>query len=367
MATVHFKSLYKEFGETKVIKGIDLDLKDGEFVAVVGPSGCGKSTLLRMLAGLEEVSRGDILLDDKNITYLSPGKRSVSMVFQDYALYPHMSVFENLAFGLRLKKLSEDDIKTRVHEAAKMLGLEDYLQRRPKELSGGQRQRVAMGRAVVKKAEVFLFDEPLSNLDAKLRSTMRAEIKRFHKKNKKTTLYVTHDQLEAMTLADRIVILNNGEVEQIGAPLDVFDAPKNIFVARFIGSPEINLFPCKILKEGDVTYLSNEEMGLKFSLPGEKSQYVSEAQEVVMGLRSSDLYISTDDHLSHWSLSAEIDMVEMLGKNAYLTFSFEGNLTAMGEVMGRGLPEIGSKVKVVFNLNHCHLFDKKTGLNLALP
>lgn len=366
MASVDCQKLWKRYGELPIVKGVDLHINDGEFVAMVGPSGCGKSTILRMLAGLEEISEGEVFLGENNITLASPGKREVSMVFQDYALYPHMSVFENLAFGLRLKKMDEAEIQSRVNEAARMLDLGDYLNRKPKELSGGQRQRVAMGRAVVKRAKLFLFDEPLSNLDAKLRGTMRGEIKRFHQKNKTTTLYVTHDQLEAMTLADRIVVLNQGEIEQEGKPMEVFESPRTLFVARFIGSPEINIFDVQVKREGDVTYVTHGDMGWKFSVPKEKSALFQGRENLKMGIRPSDVYIAgVTDEYPQWSVDGTVDLVELLGKNAYITFSFSGSPSLVtGEVMGGTLPSVEDKVKVTFNLNHAHFFDPKTEVNL---
>jgi multiple sugar transport system ATP-binding protein len=364
MAKVALKNIWKKIGAASIVKGVNLNLNDGEFVVMVGPSGCGKSTLLRMIAGLEEVSDGSIHIGEEDVTLSPPGNRGVSMVFQDYALYPHMSVFENLAFGLRLKKLSEEEIQERVGEAARMLGLKDYLNRKPKELSGGQRQRVAMGRAVVKNAKLFLFDEPLSNLDAKLRGVMRGEIKRFHKQNKVTTLYVTHDQLEAMTLADRLVVINMGVIEQEGHPLEVFDNPRNLFVARFIGAPEINIIEVEVIQENEKLFLYRPELNMRFPVPQNKVEKLRGHQKVLLGLRPSDVYIAQDDQLGHWTLKAEVEMVEVLGKNAYINFSLAEGTSCSGEVMGRSLPEIGDSAWVVFNLEHAHFFDKKTGLNL---
>lgn len=364
MSQVNLSKIWKKYGDLPIVKGVDLELKDGEFVVIVGPSGCGKSTLLRMLAGLEEVSEGTITIGEDDVTHWSPGKRGVSMVFQDYALYPHMSVYENLAFGLKLQKKSPEQIDQRIQEAARMLGLGDYLQRKPKELSGGQRQRVAMGRAVVKKAKVFLFDEPLSNLDAKLRGVMRGEIKRFHQLHKTTTLYVTHDQLEAMTLADRLVVINQGVIEQQGRPLEVFDNPKNLFVARFIGAPEINVIECAVEKKDNDTYISHPSSGLRFLLPAQKASLMGQRQTVKMALRPSDVYIAIDDQKNDWSLEATVDIVEILGKNAYITFRLTPELTCTGEVMGRDLPEMDQKVKVIFNLEHAHFFDALTHENL---
>ncbi|MEN9670869.1 MAG: hypothetical protein RL018_1146, partial [Pseudomonadota bacterium] len=251
MASVSFRNIEKSFGKTKIIHGISFDIQDGEFVVLVGPSGCGKSTLLRMLAGLEEISGGDIAVDDKVVNELESKDRDIAMVFQSYALYPHMTVRDNMAFSLKLRKADEAMTKERVSNAAKILNLDALLDRFPRELSGGQRQRVAMGRAIVRDPKVFLFDEPLSNLDAKLRVSMRAEIKALHQRLKTTTVYVTHDQIEAMTLADRIVVMHDGIIEQIGTPLELFDRPGNLFVAQFIGSPSMNVFEGKLRMTGD--------------------------------------------------------------------------------------------------------------------
>ncbi len=368
MARVEFKNIWKRYGDNEVVKGLDLVLDDGSFIALVGPSGCGKSTILRMLAGLEEVSEGDIFIEGKNITQTVPGKRSISMVFQDYALYPHMTVFENIAFGLRIKKIEESAIREKVEAAARMTDIFDYLDRRPKELSGGQRQRVAMARAIVKDANVFLFDEPLSNLDAKLRSTMRAEIKRFHQINKTTTLYVTHDQLEAMTLSDRVVVLNAGMIEQQGGPMEVFNTPKNLFVARFIGSPEINTFEVDVIHEGPLTYVSHQRMGWKLSIPEHKSKTFKSYSKLIMGIRASDVYIpSEDDHLfDQWRVKGSVEFIELLGKNAYITFDFGDGNNGLGEVMGRELPQMGETVDIILNLNHAHFFDVESHQNISL-
>src|SRR5581483_11912740 len=243
MATVEFRKLVKRYGTLAVVHGIDLSIGEGEFIVLVGPSGCGKSTTLRMLAGLEDISDGEILIGDRKVNEIEPRNRDIAMVFQDYALYPHMSVYDNMAFSLLYRKMPRKEIDARVREAAEILGLTPYLSRRPKQLSGGQRQRVAMGRAIVRKPQVFLFDEPLSNLDANLRVAMRTELKELHQRLKTTSIYVTHDQVEAMTMADQMVVMRDGVVEQRGNPLAIYDRPANVFVARFIGSPAMNLLP----------------------------------------------------------------------------------------------------------------------------
>jgi multiple sugar transport system ATP-binding protein len=245
MAAVQLKSVRKSFGSTEVVHGVDVSIADGEFCVLVGPSGCGKSTLLRMIAGLEEISGGEVSIGERVVNKVPPKERDIAMVFQNYALYPHMTVYDNMAFSLKLAGLPADEVRRRAHEAAQVLGLMDYLERYPRQLSGGQRQRVAMGRAIVRKPQVFLFDEPLSNLDAKLRVAMRTEIKALHQRLKTTSIYVTHDQIEAMTMADKIVVMNAGKVEQIGSPLELYDNPANLFVAGFIGSPAMNFLPEK--------------------------------------------------------------------------------------------------------------------------
>jgi multiple sugar transport system ATP-binding protein len=366
MAKIKLNKIEKAYGETKVVHGIDLDINDKEFVVLVGPSGCGKSTTLRMVAGLEDISDGELKIGEEVVNKISPSDRGVAMVFQDYALYPHMSVYENMAFGLRLKKLSESEIDSRVQEAARMLDLGPYLQRKPAALSGGQRQRVAMGRAVVKKAKVFLFDEPLSNLDAKLRSKMRAEIKRFHLKSKTTTLYVTHDQLEAMTLADRIVVMKDGIIEQCGTPLEVFDNPKSTFVATFIGSPSMNLSDVEWKREGERVSVKFKGVDQELPLPEDKAKLLGEGSgECVLGIRPSDIFTTDPKHcpFPDWLVNAEVLMVEALGKNAFVTFQI-GDEEFTGEVMGRDLPTEGGTVTVGLNLCHCHLFDENTGKNL---
>src|SRR5262244_2430174 len=270
MAEVSLRNVVKRFDDVEAVRSIDLDIPNNEFVVLVGPSGCGKSTTLRMIAGLEEVTAGEILIGGELVNDLPPKDRDIAMVFQNYALYPHMTAFENMAFGLRLRKFPKSEIRERVEDAARILDITDLLLRRPKQLSGGQRQRVAMGRAIVRHPKVFLFDEPLSNLDAKLRVQMRTEIKRVHQKVKTTTVYVTHDQVEAMTLADRVVVMNRGQVEQIGAPQELYHAPANRFVAGFIGSPAMN-FAAVTVAEANGSLIA-ENSGLQIKVPDETAQ-----------------------------------------------------------------------------------------------
>src|SRR5438093_1385599 len=286
MAQVSLRKVVKRFDDTEAVRGIDLDIADKEFVVLVGPSGCGKSTTLRMIAGLEEISAGEIAVDGEVVNDVPPKDRDMAMVFQNYALYPHMTVYENMSFGLRLKRYPKEEIARRVQEAARILDITELLDRKPRQLSGGQRQRVAMGRAIVRNPKVFLFDEPLSNLDAKLRVQMRTEIKRVHQKVRTTTVYVTHDQVEAMTLADRVVVMNRGRIEQIGPPNELYHAPKTRFVAGFIGSPAMNFLPARLEQNGEglLLRLSHE---LAFPVPPNHSaRYrASAGQDLIFGLR----------------------------------------------------------------------------------
>ncbi len=362
MATVELKQIKKTYGkDTHVVHGIDLEIKDQEFLVLVGPSGCGKSTTLRMIAGLEDITGGDLLIDGKVVNHATPNEREIAMVFQNYALYPHMTVYENMAFGLKLQKLPKEEVEKRVTNAAEVLGLTTYLKRKPKELSGGQRQRVAMGRAIAKDAKVFLFDEPLSNLDAKLRNEMRTEIKRRHLHDKRTTIYVTHDQVEAMTLADRLVIMRGGHIEQVGTPMEVFSRPSNKFVASFIGSPAMNFFNIDVEKSGGEFFFKDHSGNMKFKAPQHVKEFIGNRQHLIMGLRPSDIFIAHDnDNIpEEWKFDATIEIVEPLGKNALISMSI-GSELFIGEIMGMNLPEVGSQVKVSFNLVHLSLFDCET-------
>ena len=303
MSKIVIKNLEKSFGENKVINNFNIDIKDGEFIVLVGPSGCGKSTLLRMVSGLESIDQGEIFLDTKLINNLIPSKREIAMVFQSYALYPHMNVFENMSFGLKMEKISKNEINEKVNHAATTLQIEDLLERKPKQLSGGQRQRVAIGRAITRNPKVFLFDEPLSNLDAALRSEMRVEISKLHKKLKTNIIYVTHDQIEAMTLADRIVVLNKGIIEQFGTPNEIYTDPNNIFVAEFIGSPKMNII--KINKEQIVN--SNTIELFKNKITFENFDF---KDEIYLGIRPEDISIKNDREIK---LDVKVDLIENLG------------------------------------------------------
>src|SRR5690349_13681445 len=309
MASVTLSGVHKSFGSTKVLHGVGVAVEDGEFCVLVGPSGCGKSTLLRMIAGLEEISAGTISIGDRIVNDVAPKERDIAMVFQNYALYPHMNVFDNMAFSLKLAGESKDDTRQRVEEAALILGLQEYLNRYPRQLSGGQRQRVAMGRAIVRKPQVFLFDEPLSNLDAKLRVAMRTEIKALHQRLKTTSIYVTHDQIEAMTMADKIVVMNAGRVEQIGSPLTLYDEPANLFVAGFIGSPAMNFLPGRTARNGSGLTVA---IGDGVHLPIPEHTGATSGRDVVIGVRPEHFAIASD------GLPAEVVVVEPTGADTQI-------------------------------------------------
>lgn len=350
MADVAIKDVHKYYGAFEAIKGIDIEIETGEFVALVGPSGCGKTTLLRMIAGLEDISAGDIEIAGRVVNDLQPKARDIAMVFQNYALYPHMKVADNMSFSMQLAGASKSEIKTKVEEAARILNLENYLERFPRELSGGQRQRVAMGRAIVRNPKVFLFDEPLSNLDAKLRVSMRAEIKSLHQRLGTTAVYVTHDQIEAMTMADKIVVMSEGHVEQVGTPLELYDAPQNLFVAAFIGSPSMNLL------DGVVT-----EAGLKIgSMPEivtDACDWLNTGQEVVVGMRPYDFSISDR------GLQLDISVTEPTGVETQVAGHIESKpVTCLfrERVTGR----YGDVMYVLPN-GPLHIFDKDSGKRLG--
>lgn len=315
MSGVNLEQVVKRYGKIEVVHGIDLNVAEKEFVVLVGPSGCGKSTTLRMIAGLEEISDGTITIDSRVVNEIAPKDRDVAMVFQNYALYPHLNVADNIAFGLKIRKESKENIKKQVSEVAEILGLTDYLERRPADLSGGQRQRVAMGRAIVRHPKVFLFDEPLSNLDAKLRTQMRAEIKRLHKRLGVTSIYVTHDQVEAMTLADRIVVMADGRIEQIGTPMDLFNHPKNIFVASFIGSPPMNQITAEVEATSDKLFAKFGEHRLE--LPALQELGANDhGRKVTLGIRPEHIMTEADANSS--AIGIELDLIETLGSEALL-------------------------------------------------
>ena len=359
MPGVKLENIVKAYGDLVVVHGIDLEIKEKEFVVLVGPSGCGKSTTLRMIAGLEEISSGNISIDDRVVNRVAPKDRDVAMVFQNYALYPHLNVFENIAFGLRIRKESKEHIASTVKDVSEILGLTPYLDRRPAELSGGQRQRVAMGRAIVRHPKVFLFDEPLSNLDAKLRTQMRAEIKRLHKRLDVTSVYVTHDQVEAMTLADRIVVMNDGNIEQIGSPMELFMNPANTFVASFIGSPPMNQL------QGEITASSNRcqaKVGdVVFDLPD--TDDAKDGQAVVVGIRPEHLSLNADAESS--TIPINLDLVEPLGSEALLHATIgEQSVIIKTETHG-DIGHLSGVTQVYAPKNLVKVFDAKSGLAIA--
>ena len=346
MAAVNIQDAVKSFGAVQIIRGVSIDILDGEFVVLVGPSGCGKSTLLRMIAGLEGIDSGEIRIGGRRVNGLLPKDRDIAMVFQNYALYPHLTVAENLAFSLKLSHAPKAEIEQRVARAAKILGLEPLLARRPKQLSGGQRQRVAMGRAIVRDPQVFLFDEPLSNLDAKLRVAMRAEIRELHQRLKATTIYVTHDQIEAMTMADKIVAMHDGVVEQVGTPLELFDRPRNVFVAAFIGSPAMNLLPVKVNSQGVVDNAGNH--WAVAGVPG------TSGQALTLGVRPEHL------RLDPAGVEGRVLVVESTGSETHLIVdAADTKLTCV--LRERTTVRPGDQVRLGADSAHLHLFRADSG------
>ncbi|MBZ4667510.1 MAG: multiple sugar transport system ATP-binding protein [Epulopiscium sp.] len=364
MAELKLKNITKKYPNGFVaVKDFNLDIADKEFIIFVGPSGCGKSTTLRMIAGLEEISSGELWIGDKLCNDVAPKDRDIAMVFQNYALYPHMTVYDNMAFGLKLRKTPKDEIDKRVREAAKILDIDHLLDRRPKALSGGQRQRVAMGRAIVREPKVFLMDEPLSNLDAKLRVQMRTEISKLHQRLQTTFIYVTHDQTEAMTLGTRIVVMKDGIIQQVDSPSNLYSKPNNLFVAGFIGSPQMNFIDTKVVKRGDDIILTFGDEEIK--LPQEKAKKLIEGgyegKEVIMGIRPEDLHdepafleVSPDS-----IITCDIEVTEMLGAEVFLYMVCQGqNLTARVDPRCQAKP--GDKFKIALDVNRIHVFDKET-------
>jgi multiple sugar transport system ATP-binding protein len=360
MANVSFRNIEKSFGKTKIIHGISFDISDGEFVVLVGPSGCGKSTLLRMLAGLEEISGGEIAVDDRVVNELDSKDRDIAMVFQSYALYPHMTVRDNMAFSLKLRKADAALTEKRVGDAARILNLDPLLDRFPRELSGGQRQRVAMGRAIVRDPKVFLFDEPLSNLDAKLRVSMRAEIKALHQRLKTTTVYVTHDQIEAMTLADRIVVMHDGIIEQIGTPLDLFDRPGNLFVAQFIGSPSMNVLGGTLRKADGKAWV--EAQGERW--PADPDSTGVDGQVVSYGVRPGDISLAEGATVGGQGITAKVIVVEPTGAETELLLQV-GSEQIVVVIHGRTQARPDDVIRLDIDATKTHLFDVATGQRLT--
>ena len=362
MASLSLQHIYKKYaGGVTAVSDFCLDIEDKEFIVLVGPSGCGKSTTLRMIAGLEEISEGELYIGDQLVNDVAPKDRDIAMVFQNYALYPHMTVFENMAFGLKLRKTPKDEIKKRVNEAAKILDIAHLLDRKPKALSGGQRQRVALGRAIVREPKVFLMDEPLSNLDAKLRVQMRTEISKLHKRLQTTFIYVTHDQTEALTMGSRIIVMKDGFVQQIDTPVNLYNSPCNMFVAGFIGSPQMNFIACTVKDDGATLAFGNNTIALPANVADEvkKAGYVG--KEVVLGIRPEDLH--DDDAFlaanSNATIEANVEVTEMLGAETYLYLKvMDNNFTA--RVNPSSTVKAGDKIKIGVDVNKIHLFDKET-------
>ncbi|MFT4956383.1 MAG: multiple sugar transport system ATP-binding protein [Brevundimonas sp.] len=353
MANVTLEGVRKNFGTTEVIRGVDLTIEDGEFVVFVGPSGCGKSTLLRLIAGLEDLTGGDILIGDRNVSGAAPADRGIAMVFQSYALYPHMTVRQNMGFGLKLAKTDKGEIERRVNAAAQVLNITDYLDRKPKQLSGGQRQRVAIGRAIVREPQVFLFDEPLSNLDAALRVRMRYEFARLHGELKTTMIYVTHDQVEAMTLADRIVVLSAGRIEQVGAPMDLYEHPDNLFVAGFIGSPRMNFLKAEVVEASAGGAVVRTAAGETLTVAVDAAR-AKPGDSVTLGVRPEHLTLTGEEN----ALSAQADFVETLGHATYAYLAHgaaEEGLTC--QLPGDVRPRAGEALTVHAPRGLSHLFD----------
>ena len=363
MAQVLLKNITKKFDEVVAVDTVDLEIADQEFAVLVGPSGCGKTTTLRMVAGLEEITEGDIFIGDRLVNNLASKDRNIAMVFQSYALYPHMKVFDNMAFGLKMRKVPKEERETLVNEAAEILGIQDLLNRKPKQLSGGQRQRVALGRAIVRKPDVFLFDEPLSNLDAKLRVQMRTELIKLHKRLQSTSIYVTHDQVEAMTMGDRIVVMNDGCIQQVGSPLDLYNTPANLFVAGFIGSPAMNFIACDLVEDNSTVYVQTS--GFKISLPdelGDKAK-ASGTKDFILGVRPEDITKQgTGEAGARKSepIKAHVNVIETLGKETCLDLTTgEENITA---IISPSIPvSLNEDIDLEMNMDKVHLFKKNDG------
>lgn len=366
MATVTMKNLNKVYdGDVHAVVDFNLHIKDKEFIVLVGPSGCGKTTTLRMIAGLEDITSGQLLIDDEIVNDVAPKDRNIAMVFQSYALYPHMTVYDNMAFGLKLRKFSRDEIDRRVNNAAEILGLKPYLNRRPKALSGGQRQRVALGRAIVRDAKVFLMDEPLSNLDAKLRVQTRAEIIKLTEKLGITTIYVTHDQVEAMTMASRIVVMKDGYIQQVGTPKDVYDNPNNIFVGGFIGTPAMNFIEGRVTADG-IFECGDHKLGVsRLRVPEAKVKMLSDLrfleEPIVLGIRPEDIHDENIvlDTYKDSKVKLKVDVAELLGAETLIYATMNGQ-DIVAKVSARVDIHMGDEIELAFDMNKCHFFDPET-------
>jgi len=360
MASVTYDHVTKAFGEVVVLKDLDIHIEDKEFLVLVGPSGCGKSTALRCLAGLEEITAGNIKIGERVVNDVAPKDRDIAMVFQSYALYPHMSVFDNMAFGLKLRKMPREEIKRRVHVAAEILGIMQLLDRKPKQLSGGQRQRVAVGRAIVREPAVFLFDEPLSNLDAKLRVQTRAEISKLHQRLQTTFIYVTHDQVEAMTMADRIAVMKDGILQQLDNPQNLYDSPANVFVAGFIGSPAMNFFDARLEQSDGALVLDAGAFNVQIPEDRAGSFRKASGQNVIFGIRPEDIYDPefAPPGIGPAQIEAKVDVTELMG-NEIILYLTSKDRSFVGRVDPRTRARVGDKLNIAFNMRNMHLFEKE--------
>jgi len=361
MARVSFENVVKKFGDVTAVNNLNIDVADKEFLVFVGPSGCGKTTALRCLAGLEEITDGIIKIGERVVNDIAPKDRDIAMVFQSYALYPHLSVYDNMAFGLKLRKVPKDEIKRRVNEAAEILGIQDLLVRKPRQLSGGQRQRVAVGRAIVREPKVFLFDEPLSNLDAKLRVAMRAEISKLHQRLQTTFIYVTHDQMEAMTMATRIAVINKGILQQLDTPQNLYDHPNNLFVAGFIGTPAMNFFPGKLKRDNGKLLVDTGDFQVAVPAKRAKTYENHVGKDIIFGLRPENIHdvdfvppnIETD------KVAVKVDLTELMGNEIFL-YMVSGKNTFVARVDPRSKLHIGQQASVAFDMDNIHIFDAAT-------
>jgi len=366
MANVILKKFTKKFKDVVAVDDLNIEIKDKEFAVLVGPSGCGKTTTLRAIAGLEEATAGEIYIGDRLVNDVQPKDRDIAMVFQNYALYPHMDVYNNMAFGLKLRKFPKKEIDQRVEEAAEILGIENLLKRKPKQLSGGQRQRVAVGRAIVRKPKVFLFDEPLSNLDAKLRVAMRAEISKLHRRLEATIIYVTHDQVEAMTMASRIFIMNDGRLQQSGSPLNVYREPTNKFVAGFIGSPAMNFVDATLSKEGDDCLIDAESFKVKATKKEQAKLKSYIGKKVIFGIRPEDLYNKqfASKEVNGKALKARVEVIEPLGAEIFIYLTI-GKHSLVGKMDSRTQVRVEENMEVVIDMEKTHLFDAETLMTIV--
>src|SRR5215216_3769521 len=361
MANVTFENVVKKYGDVVAVNNLNIAVDDKEFLVLVGPSGCGKTTALRCLAGLEEITSGEIKIADRVVNDVAPKDRDIAMVFQSYALYPHLSVYDNMAFGLKLRKVPKDEIKRRVSEAADVLGIQELLERKPRQLSGGQRQRVAVGRAIVREPKVFLFDEPLSNLDAKLRVAMRAEISKLHQRLKTTFIYVTHDQIEAMTMATRIAVINKGVLQQLDTPQNLYDHPNNLFVAGFIGSPAMNFFPGKLRKDNGKLVVDTADFAVAIPRKISKPYEDSVGKDIIFGIRPENIHDAefVPPNIDSEKVPVKVDVTELMGNEIFL-YLVSGKNTFVSRVDPRSKLRVGQQADVAFDMDSIHIFDAAT-------